>query len=96
MKEGGDAIMSHYAWFKEKGDSIMKRLYRSRMDKKVAGVCGGLGEYFDVDPTVIRLVTVVLFFASGFFPILIGYIIAMIIVPVEPFPVPPADTKPVE
>ncbi|MBS5144796.1 MAG: PspC domain-containing protein [Butyricicoccus pullicaecorum] len=37
-----------------------KRLYRSATDKKLCGVCGGLGEYFDLDPTLIRLVVVLL------------------------------------
>ncbi len=59
----------------------MKRLYRSDTNKKIAGVCGGLGEYFEVDPTVIRLGVVVLGLATGILPFFIGYIVAWIIVP---------------
>ena len=61
---------------------IMKKLYRSRTNKKIAGVCGGMGELMDVDPTIIRLVVIVLGIATGFFPFLIGYLIAWWIVPI--------------
>ncbi len=59
----------------------MKKLYRSQQNKKIAGVCGGLGELLDVDPTIIRLATIILCFATGFFPFILGYIIGWIIVP---------------
>ncbi len=59
----------------------MKKLSLSRIDRKIGGVCGGLGEYMDVDPTIVRLAVVVLGLATAIFPILIGYIIAWIIVP---------------
>ena len=42
-----------------------KKLYRSMADKKLCGVCGGLGEYFDVDPTLIRLLWVIFTFCGG-------------------------------
>lgn len=59
-----------------------KKLYRSKTDRRIAGVCGGLGSYFDIDPTIIRLAWVVaLFFAGGG---LFAYLLAMIIVPQEP------------
>lgn len=57
-----------------------KRLLRSKQNKVIAGVCGGFGEYFGIDPAIIRIVWVILSFASsgmGF----IGYIIAMFIIP---------------
>ena len=60
-----------------------KRLYRSREERMAFGVCGGLGEYFDVDPTLIRLVFVALIFlgvGSG----LLLYIVMAIIVPERP------------
>jgi len=60
----------------------MKRLFRSRTNKKIAGVCGGLGEMMDTDPTMIRLIFIVLGIATGFFPFFIGYLIAWWIVPV--------------
>lgn len=59
----------------------MKKLHRSRTDRKIAGVCGGLGEYLDVDATIIRLCAVVFGIATGIFPFLIGYIIAWFVVP---------------
>jgi phage shock protein C len=58
----------------------MKRLYRSKKDRMIAGVCGGLGEYLEVDPTIVRLLWVVVTLVSlgvG----LIAYLIAWIIVP---------------
>lgn len=59
----------------------MKRLYRSRIDRKIAGIFGGLGEVYNVDPNLLRLLAVLLFFLTGFFPILITYIIAWVILP---------------
>ena len=59
-----------------------KKLYKSKTDKKLDGVCAGIGEYFDVDPTVIRLLWVlaVLFAGVG----VLAYIIAAIIIPRKP------------
>ena len=62
----------------------MKKLHRSRTDRKIAGVCGGLGEYLDVDPTIVRLLAIVFGIATGIFPFLIGYIIAGFVVPERP------------
>lgn len=63
---------------------MVKRLYKSRKDKKLCGVCGGLAEYFDCDPTLIRLATVLLAlcFGGGLF----AYIVAAIVIPYEPAP----------
>ncbi len=62
---------------------MKKKLYRSNKNKMLAGVCGGIGEYFDIDPTLIRLGWVVLcaFVGSG----IIAYIIATIIIPRNPY-----------
>ena len=59
-----------------------KKLYRSKNDKKICGVCGGLAEYFDIDTTLVRLgaAALVLFAGGG----LIAYIIAAIIMPENP------------
>lgn len=62
----------------------MKRYYRSRDDRKVAGVCGGLGKLWNVDPTLVRLGFLVLLVATGFVPLLIGYVAAWIVAPEEP------------
>jgi phage shock protein C len=59
-----------------------KRLYRSRKDKMIGGVCAGIAHYFDIDPTIVRLLAVVLLLAGG--TAIIAYIIAWIIVPEEP------------
>ena len=59
----------------------MKRLFRSTTNKKFAGLCGGIGEYFDTDPTIIRLLTVVFGLVTGVFPMIIAYIIGWWIVP---------------
>ena len=60
---------------------MKKRLYKSSTDKKVCGVCCGIANYFDVDPTVIRLIWVIFTLAGG--SGLIAYIIAAIIMPDE-------------
>jgi len=60
-----------------------KKLYRSRDDKMIAGVCGGLGKYLNIDPTLLRLIfalLVVFGIGSG----LLVYLILMIVVPLEP------------
>ena len=59
----------------------MTRLYRSETNKKIAGLCGGIGEMMDVDPTIVRLVTIVLALVTGIFPLIVGYVIAWWIVP---------------
>ena len=60
------------------------RLMRPRYDRKIAGVCSGLSEHLDLDASLIRILWVFLTFASGFFPGLIAYILAWIIIPEEP------------
>lgn len=62
----------------------MKQLYRSETNKVWKGVLGGFGEYFDIDPTLLRVLFVVFVLATGFFPGVIAYIIAMFIMPVAP------------
>jgi phage shock protein C len=59
-----------------------KRLFRSRKDRIIGGVCGGLGNYMNIDPVFIRVIWAVLFFAAG--AGLLAYIITWIIVPEEP------------
>jgi phage shock protein C len=60
----------------------MRKLYRSRSDRRIAGVCGGLAAYFNIDPTLIRLLFVLgLIFVGG---TLLAYIILMIVIPEEP------------
>ena len=60
-----------------------KKLYRSNRDKMLSGVCGGMGEYFEVDPTLIRLgVALLTMFSCG--TMLLAYFIAAIIIPQDP------------
>lgn len=60
---------------------MTKRLYRSRKFRMVAGVCGGLAEYFDMDPTIVRLLYVVLSIVSVAFPGILVYLILWIVMP---------------
>jgi phage shock protein C len=65
----------------ERGDD-MRRLYRSRTNKVIAGICGGIAEYFDVDPVLIRIIAILFLFTGG--AALIAYIIGIIIIPYSP------------
>jgi len=60
----------------------MKKLYRSKTDRKLAGVCGGIAEYFGVDSTLVRLAAVILIFASG--AGILAYVVAWAIIPERP------------
>ena len=62
---------------------MAKKLYRSVMDKKICGVCGGLGDYFDVDSTLVRLLWVLLGFISCG-AALLGYFVCAIVIPSQP------------
>ena len=59
-----------------------KRLYRSRTDRKIAGICGGLGQYFGVDPVIFRIVWLLLLLGLG--AGLVVYLILWLIIPTEP------------
>ena len=59
-----------------------KRLYRSRTDRKIAGVCGGLAAHFGMDPVIPRLIWVVFALAAGMG--LLAYIICWLVIPLEP------------
>ncbi|MEK6954199.1 MAG: PspC domain-containing protein [Candidatus Micrarchaeota archaeon] len=60
----------------------IKRLYRSRKDRILGGVCGGMGKYFGVDPVLVRLLFVLLAFGAGSGILL--YLVAWLIVPEDP------------
>jgi phage shock protein C len=59
-----------------------KRIYRSRKDRILGGVCGGMGNYFNLDPVLVRVIWVVLLFAAGVG--FLAYILAWILIPEEP------------
>lgn len=62
----------------------MRKLYISKKDRKIFGFCGGLGETYDIDPTLVRLVVVFLCFATAILPVVLTYLAAWIIVPEKP------------
>lgn len=75
--------MEHHT-HKHESHEEPKRLYRSSTNKVFAGICGGLGEYFNLDPVVLRLAWILVTFISGFVPGAIAYIVAIFIVPRKP------------
>jgi phage shock protein C len=62
----------------------MRKIYLSKTDKKIFGICGGIGQAYDIDPTLIRLIAVFLCIATGIVPLLVTYILAWFFVPYEP------------
>jgi phage shock protein C len=60
----------------------IKRIYRSKKDRVIGGICGGIAEYFNIDPVIVRVIAVILAFVWGFG--IIAYIIAWIIIPQNP------------
>jgi phage shock protein C len=68
---------------------LQKRLYRSRTEKMIAGVCGGIAEYLDVDPTIVRVLWVLFAFMAG-----TGILLYLILWVVMPLDVPQAPRTP--
>lgn len=62
----------------------MKKLYLSKTDRKIMGVCGGIGETYGIDSTLIRLALIFLCLITGIMPLVITYIVAGIIAPEKP------------
>jgi phage shock protein C len=63
---------------------MTKRLYKSKTNKVIAGVIGGIGEYFDIDPTLLRLGYLLLAVLTAVVPAILAYLVAMIVVPNAP------------
>lgn len=61
---------------------MTKKIYRSR-EKRIGGVCGGIAEYFNIDPTIVRLIWAVFIFAYG--TGLLAYLICWIVIPEDPW-----------
>ncbi|MFI5250926.1 MAG: PspC domain-containing protein [Bacteroidota bacterium] len=61
----------------------MTHLYRSETEKKIAGICGGIAEIQDVDPTMVRLIIITLALITGIFPLILAYLAAWWIVPLK-------------
>ncbi len=72
----------------------VKRLYRSRKERMLAGVCGGLAEYLNTDPTLIRVLFALLALFTGGFGGLLAYIVLVIIIPEEPTEATPPPPPP--
>lgn len=62
----------------------MKRLYKSKENRIFSGIIGGLGEYFNIDPVILRLLWVVILISTGIFPGILVYILAVFIIPKKP------------
>jgi phage shock protein PspC (stress-responsive transcriptional regulator) len=61
-----------------------KRLYRSRTNRTITGVCGGIAQYFNIDPTIVRLIAIVATVFSAGIGGVIGYIVCTAVIPEEP------------
>ena len=61
---------------------LKKRLYKSRRDNTIAGVCGGIAEWLEIDPTIVRLLFVIFAMAGG--PGVVVYIVLAVVIPEEP------------
>jgi phage shock protein C len=59
----------------------MKKLYRSTDNKKIAGIFGGLGEIFNIDPTLLRLIFVFIGLVTAVIPLVLAYLVGWIIIP---------------
>ena len=86
----GNALADQACFCSHCGRSVVPphataKLMRPRYDRKIAGVCAGLSEHLGLDTSLVRILWVFLTFASGFFPGLIAYVLAWIIIPEEPY-----------
>lgn len=68
-----------------------RRLYRSRSDRMLAGVCAGMAHYLNMDPAVVRVLTVLLVLITGIVPGIIAYLVFVFVVPEEPGQPPAAS-----
>lgn len=73
----------------------IRRLYRSRDDRWIAGVCGGIAEYSRIDPTVVRLALVAVSMFTALLPGILAYLAAWVVMPEEPSHAP-ASARPVQ
>lgn len=69
-----------------------KRWHRSRSDRRLSGVLGGLAGYFDIDPSLVRVVYAVGTLFTGFIPGIVLYVLLWMVVPPEPEVAGPADS----
>jgi phage shock protein C len=81
-----DAVHCAYCGTRAGGSMARKRLMRPRADRKIAGVCAGFAEYFDLDVSLVRVVWLIILVMGGVG--LLPYIIAWIVMPEEPLALP--------
>ncbi|MGN1329352.1 MAG: PspC domain-containing protein [Eubacterium sp.] len=62
----------------------MKKLYRSKTERKLAGVCGGIAAYFNIDPTIVRLIWAFVSLMSASIPGVLIYVVCALVIPDEP------------
>lgn len=67
-------------------DNNIKKLYRSKTDKMIAGVCGGIAKYFGIDSTLVRIIYAIVAIFTAIVPCLIIYLVLWILIPEEPVP----------
>ena len=63
---------------------MAKRVYRSKENRVCAGVLGGLGEYFEIDPVILRVIWLAITIFTGFVPGIVVYILAIFVMPIGP------------
>lgn len=61
---------------------MAKTLYRSKTDRKIAGICGGLGKYFNIDPTIVRVIFILMLLPGGL-PGVLPYLVLWVVIPEE-------------
>jgi phage shock protein C len=85
-----DAIVCAYCGRAIGTPVARRRLMRSRVERKIAGVCSGFAEYLDVDVTLVRVLTIIVTIMSGIFPGIVAYVVAWIVMPetAELYPAP--------
>lgn len=62
----------------------MKKIYRSEENTMLGGVFGGVGDYFNIDPTIIRIVAILITLVTGFVPMALVYLLAVLVIPIHP------------
>jgi phage shock protein C len=71
----------------------IKRLYRSNTERRIAGLCAGIGLFFRIDPTFVRIAWIAVTLLTGFVPGTVAYLISWIVVPLEPLPAVPSHVE---
>ncbi|MFZ2455918.1 MAG: PspC domain-containing protein [Candidatus Altiarchaeia archaeon] len=79
-----DFNLRYVSYYMTHESSEPRRLYRSRDNRVFAGILGGIGEYLNVDPVAIRVLYVIFTAVTGFFPLILAYLIMLFIIPEPP------------